>query len=61
MEFFEKIEPYLFVKYFNVWWDAFKDPIPWGEIGKKLGILALYSAGFFGIAVKVFIAKDIKT
>ncbi|MDD9879419.1 MAG: hypothetical protein OXR70_03760 [Candidatus Marinimicrobia bacterium] len=61
LEFFEKIEPYLFVKYFNVWWDAFKDPIPWGEIGKKLGILALYSAGFFGIAVKVFLAKDIKT
>ena len=39
LEIFEKIEPYVFVKYFNVWWDAFKDPIPWGEIGKKLGVL----------------------
>ncbi|MBT4064290.1 MAG: hypothetical protein HOE72_03430, partial [Candidatus Marinimicrobia bacterium] len=26
LEIFEKIEPYVFVKYFNVWWDAFKDP-----------------------------------
>jgi|TARA_B110000263_G_C15309206_1_gene512105 ABC-2 type transport system permease protein len=61
LEIFEKIEPYIFVKYFNVWWDAFKDPIPWGEIGKKLGVLGLYSAVCFGIATFVFLKKDIKT
>ena len=61
LEIFEKIEPYLFVKYFNVWWDAFKDPIPWVEISKKLGVLALYSIGFLGVSIYVFINKDIKT
>ncbi|MBC8346772.1 MAG: hypothetical protein ISR82_05160 [Candidatus Marinimicrobia bacterium] len=61
LEVFEKIEPYVFVKYFNVWWDAFKDPIPWGEIGKKLGVLGIYSVVCFGIATYVFINKDIKS
>lgn len=61
LEIFEKIEPYLFVKYFNVWWDAFKDPIPWVKISKKLGVLALYSIGFLGVSIYVFINKDIKT
>ncbi len=61
LEIFEKIEPYVFVKYFNVWWDAFKDPIPWGEIGKKLGILGIYLVVCFGIATYVFLKKDIKS
>ena len=61
LEIFEKIEPYVFVKYFNVWWDAFKDPIPWGEIGKKLGVLGAYSVACFGVATYVFLKKDIKT
>ena len=61
LEIFEKIEPYVFVKYFNVWLDAFKDPIPWEEIGKKLGVLAAYSVTCFGIATYVFLKKDIKT
>ncbi len=61
LEIFEKIEPYVFVKYFNVWWDAFKDPIPWGEIGKKLGILGIYLVACFGIATYVFLKKDIKS
>jgi ABC-2 type transport system permease protein len=61
LEIFEKIEPYVFVKYFNVWWDAFKDPIPWAEIGKKLGVLGAYSVTCFGIATYVFLKKDIKT
>ena len=61
LEIFEKIEPYVFVKYFNVWLDAFKDPIPWGEIGKKLGVLAAYLVTCFGITTYVFLKKDIKT
>lgn len=61
LDIFEKIEPYLFVTYFNVWWDAFKDPVPWGEIGKKLSILGAYSLVFFGLAAFVFFRKDIKT
>jgi ABC-2 type transport system permease protein len=61
LDIFEKMEPYIFVKYFNVWWDAFKDPIPWNEIGKKLGVLGVYSAACFGITAFVFLKKDIKT
>ena len=45
----------------SIWWDAFKDPIPWGEIGKKLGVLSAYSVTCFGIATYVFLKKDIKT
>lgn len=61
LEIFEKIEPYVFVKYFNVWWDAFKDPIPWSEIVKKLSVLGAYTVSFFGIAVYIFLKKDIKS
>lgn len=61
LDIFEKIEPYVFVTYFNVWTDAFRDPIPWAEILKKLGILVTYSTVFFGISAYVFLKKDIKT
>jgi|TARA_B110000116_G_scaffold98213_1_gene85473 ABC-2 type transport system permease protein len=61
LDIFEKIEPYVFVTYFNVWTDAFRDPIPWAEIWKKLGILVTYSTVFFGISAYVFLKKDIKT
>jgi len=44
-----------------VWIDAFKDPIPWGDIIRKLGILIFHSTLFFGIAAVVFLHKDIKT
>tara|TARA_Y100000031_G_C8190187_1_gene371011 strand:+ start:110 stop:949 length:840 start_codon:yes stop_codon:yes gene_type:complete len=61
LDIFEKMKPYVFVTYFNVWWDAFKDPIPWGDIVKKLSILGAYSLVFFGMAAFVFQRKDIKT
>jgi ABC-2 type transport system permease protein len=35
LDFFEDIEPFIFVSYFDVWLDAFKDPIPWKSIIKK--------------------------
>ncbi|MBT3997771.1 MAG: ABC transporter permease subunit [Candidatus Marinimicrobia bacterium] len=61
IELFEKMEPYIFVTYFDVWVQAFKDPIPWDRIIKSLGVLALYTVGFIGISIGVFINKDIKT
>jgi len=61
LDFFTKIEPYVFVSYFNVWLDAFKDPIPWLLIGKKLIVLITYSLIFFGISAFVFLNKDIKS
>lgn len=61
LDFFDKIEPFVFVTYFDVWIDAFKDPIPWRDIIRKLGILIFHSTLFFGIAAVVFLHKDIKT
>jgi ABC-2 type transport system permease protein len=61
LDFFEDIEPFIFVSYFDVWLDAFKDPIPWKSIIKKTSILILHSIVFFKIATVVFIKKDIKT
>jgi len=61
LDFFDKIEPYIFVTYFDVWLDAFKEPIPWMGIVKKLSILMAYSGVFFGVAVFIFLKKDIKS
>lgn len=61
LELFEKIRPYIFVTYFNVWQLAFKEPIPWGQIGRSLAILGLYTVGFIGISTAVFLRRDIKT
>lgn len=61
LDYFNSIEPYVFVKYFDVWLDAFKDPIPWKDIVKKTGILLFHSVLFFSIAITVFLKKDIKT
>ena len=61
LEMFEKMEPYIFVTYFDVWQQAFKDPIPWDRIVKSLWVLALYSMGFIGVSIAVFLRRDIKT
>lgn len=61
LEMFEKMEPYIFVTYFDVWQQVFKDPIPWDRIVKSLVVLTLYTAGFIGVSVVVFLRRDIKT
>ncbi len=61
LELFENIEPYIFVSYFNVWQQAFREPIPWGQIGKSLGVLGIYTTGFITISVTIFLRKDIKS
>ena len=61
IEMFEKMEPYIFVTYFDVWQHAFRDPIPWDRIGKNLGILFLYTASFIGVSIAVFLNRDIKS
>jgi len=61
LEMFEKMEPYIFVTYFDVWQQAFKDPIPWDRIVKSLWVLTLYTAGFIGVSMAVFLRRDIKT
>lgn len=61
LEMFEKIEPYIFVSYFDVWQQAFKDPIPWSKIAKSLTVLTVYTTGFIGVSIAVFLRRDIKT
>ncbi len=61
LDLFDKLEPFIFVTYFNVWLHAFKEPIPWGLIAKSLGVLTLYTAGFIGVSIAVFLKRDIKT
>lgn len=57
----EKIRPYLFVSYFDVFFMPFCDPIPWGDIGASLLKLTAFIALFFGLSVISFMRKDICT
>lgn len=61
LDFFEKIRPYFFTTYIDIWKEAFYDPIPWREIGKSILILVIYTAGFLGVSFAVFSRKDILT
>lgn len=55
----DKIRPYLFVSYFDVFFMPFSDPIPWGDIGANLFKLTIFIAVFFGISAVSFLRKDI--
>ncbi|MDP6455902.1 MAG: ABC transporter permease subunit [Candidatus Marinimicrobia bacterium] len=61
LDLLESIEPYSFVSYFDVWQQAFKEPIPWWQIGKSLSVLGLYTASFIAVGVVMFLRRDIKT
>lgn len=61
IDIFEKINPYIFTSYFDIWQKAFFDPIPWGDIGKDIIVLTSYVAVFIIISVVHFIKKDIST
>lgn len=61
LDLFEKIKPFLFTTYFDIWKKAFHNPIPWSNIGKSLLILFAYSLGFLGVSFSVFTRKDILT
>lgn len=61
LEFFERLKPYFFTTYFDIWKQAFYDPIPWGEIGRSVAVLVLYTSSFLGVSYLVFSRKDILT
>ncbi|MFQ6608246.1 MAG: ABC transporter permease [Fidelibacterota bacterium] len=61
LDLFERISPYLFTDYVDIWNLAFKDPIPWSEIIKSLLVLLLYTTVFSGIGFVAFLRKDIRT
>jgi ABC-2 type transport system permease protein len=59
LEMFASIKPYLFTDYLNLWQKAFRDPIPWNEVGKAVMVFGIYSfASVFGAWV-IFTRKDI--
>lgn len=61
LDLFEKVSPYLFTDYIDIWNLAFQDPLQWNDIGKSLLILGLYTLAFSGIGFTVFMRKDIRT
>jgi ABC-2 type transport system permease protein len=61
IDIFEKISPYIFTSYFDIWQKAFSDPIPWRDIGNDAIILTIYMLVFVIIGTVQFIRKDIST
>ena len=59
IEFFEKINPYLFTGYINSYLSAFHDPIPLNEIVKLVIVCFAWTIIFLGLAFNHFIKKDI--
>lgn len=61
IDIFEKISPYIFTSYFDIWQKAFFDPIPWRDIGNDAIVLTIYTLVFIIISTVQFIRKDILT
>ncbi len=61
IDIFEKISPYIFTSYFDIWQKAFFDPIPWRDIGNDAIVLTIYTLVFIIISTVQFIRKDIST
>ena len=59
IEFFEKINPYLFTGYINSYLSAFHDPIPLNEIVRLVIVCFVWTIIFLGLAFNHFIKKDI--
>ncbi|MBU0528658.1 ABC transporter permease subunit [bacterium] len=61
IDIFEKISPYIFTSYFDIWQKAFFDPIPWRDIGNDAIVLTIFTLVFIIISIVQFIRKDILT
>ena len=59
IEFFEKINPYLFTGYINSYLSAFHDPIPFDAILRLIIVCFIWTVTFLGLAFNHFIKKDI--
>lgn len=55
----QRIKPYLFTAYLDIWSKAWSDPIPWYELNKGALILFAYSLGFVIFAYFLFARKDV--
>jgi ABC-2 type transport system permease protein len=54
------VSPYLPTRYWLAWIDLFRDPIPWRDIHRGLGIQAVYVAVFLAAAWANFATRDVK-
>jgi ABC-2 type transport system permease protein len=54
------VRPYLATRYWLAWIDLFRDPIPWRDIERGLGLQAVYVVVFLGMAWANFATKDVK-
>jgi ABC-2 type transport system permease protein len=54
------VAPYLLTRYWLAWIDLFRDPIPWRDIERGLGIQLVYVAVFLAAAWANFATKDVK-
>lgn len=61
ISFFDKLSPYLFTYYFNLWEHAYIATIAWNEVIKSISILFLYTGIFYIIGASIFVKKDILT
>jgi ABC-2 type transport system permease protein len=55
------VAPYLPTRYWLAWIDLFRDPIAWRDVGRGLGIQAVYVVVFLGAAWANFATKDVKS
>ncbi|MBC8400011.1 MAG: ABC transporter permease subunit [Candidatus Marinimicrobia bacterium] len=58
---FERIQPWFFTSYFDIWKQAFYDPIPWNDISFSLLVLLSHTTVFVVISLITFVRKDILT
>ena len=59
IDFFNRINPYLFTGYINSFLVAFNDPIPWGHIRDLLTICIMWSGVFLALSFYFFLNRDI--
>ncbi len=59
LSYYDKVKPYLFTTYLDVWQKMFRNPIPWSNVYKSLAILSAYELGFLILALIIFRRKDI--
>ena len=59
IEFFEKLNPYLFTGYINSYLSAFYDPIPWDELKQLFLVCFVWKIIFVSTAFAHFLKKDI--
>jgi ABC-2 type transport system permease protein len=55
------VRPYLATRYWLAWIDLFRDPIPWRDIERGLGLQVVYVAVFLAMAWANFATKDVKS